>query len=70
MEPWQAGDGTGDAAKYKGASPPDAMKKDVSPQCPQTNGQNTGFHIKKSLDAKEVIIKTYKERKKVGVDAG
>lgn len=59
-----AGNGTGAAGKVQGASPPDSMIPAVSRLWPQTNGHNTGFHAEKNLDVKEVIIKTYKERKK------
>lgn len=50
--------------KGKDASPPGSMSEDLSQQSPLTNGQNMHFHRKTNLDAKEVFIKTHKERGK------
>lgn len=63
---WRMGPGR---TKGKDASPPGSMSEDLSQQSPLTNGQNMHFHRKTNLDAKEVFIKTHKERGKGRVKA-
>lgn len=64
------GDGTGAAGQVQGYLSPDSRPLVHNGLRLQKKEQNTHFHTEKNLDAKEVIIQTYKARKKGwGVEA-
>lgn len=66
------GDGTGAAGQVQGYISPDSRPLVHNGLRLQKKEQNTRFHTQKNLDAKEVIIQTYKASKKGGggVEAG
>lgn len=69
QSPCNLEDGTGEDERQDASLPPGSMSEDLSQQSPLTNGQNMHFHRKTNLDAKEVFIKTHKERGKGRVKA-